>query len=117
MVHTRHVGPYLRDGALLVFDELVNYPAYREGEMRALYEWHQASGKCASGELLSTHMTEAFLCERNAVEVPGGPRVPGAAGEGDLRLPAAEPRGVQPEPDAGAAERRLPGPRGAAVSC
>merc|ERR1712087_704292 len=31
--------PRIQPGAVLVFDELINYPGFREGEMRALYEW------------------------------------------------------------------------------
>jgi len=33
------ITPRLHSGAVIVFDELVNYPGYQEGEVRALYEW------------------------------------------------------------------------------
>lgn len=33
------VTPRLVSGAVIVFDELINYPGFRDGEIRALYEW------------------------------------------------------------------------------
>ena len=41
--------PRLQAGAVIVFDELINYPGFREGEMRALYEWLESPGFRASG--------------------------------------------------------------------
>eukprot|EP00747_Dinoflagellata_sp_TGD_P207837 gnl/TRDRNA2_/TRDRNA2_81368_c0_seq2.p1 gnl/TRDRNA2_/TRDRNA2_81368_c0~~gnl/TRDRNA2_/TRDRNA2_81368_c0_seq2.p1 ORF type:complete len:353 (+),score=68.91 gnl/TRDRNA2_/TRDRNA2_81368_c0_seq2:99-1157(+) len=35
----RGVTPRLRSGAVIVFDELINYPGFRDGEVKALYEW------------------------------------------------------------------------------
>jgi len=35
----RLVAPRLRPGTILIFDELINYPGFREGEARALFEW------------------------------------------------------------------------------
>jgi len=43
------LGPRLRSGAVIVFDELVNYPGFRDGEVRALYEWLQSPGFAAAG--------------------------------------------------------------------
>jgi SAM-dependent methyltransferase len=34
----RHVRPHLAPGAVLVFDELLDYPGHEEHELRALYE-------------------------------------------------------------------------------
>lgn len=36
-----HIVP----GTVLLFDDLINYPAYREHEARALWEWLVASGR------------------------------------------------------------------------
>lgn len=41
--------PRLVPGAVLVFDELVNYPGFRGGEARALYEWLESPGFRDSG--------------------------------------------------------------------
>eukprot|EP00929_Paragymnodinium_shiwhaense_P060248 TRINITY_DN30110_c0_g1_i1.p1 TRINITY_DN30110_c0_g1~~TRINITY_DN30110_c0_g1_i1.p1 ORF type:complete len:212 (+),score=21.60 TRINITY_DN30110_c0_g1_i1:327-962(+) len=38
------LSPRLIPGAIVVFDELINYVGYREGEMRALHEWLQSAG-------------------------------------------------------------------------
>ena len=38
------LSPLLRPGAVLVFDDLVNYPAYRDHEARALWEWVASTG-------------------------------------------------------------------------
>lgn len=38
----RQVTHRLVSGAVIVFDELINYPGFREGEMLALYEWLQS---------------------------------------------------------------------------
>lgn len=35
----RLIAPRLRSGTILIFDELINYPGYKEGEARALFEW------------------------------------------------------------------------------
>mmetsp|Transcript_25487 Transcript_25487/g.49970 ORF Transcript_25487/g.49970 Transcript_25487/m.49970 type:complete len:344 (+) Transcript_25487:69-1100(+) len=43
------VGPRLRHGAVIIFDELVNYPGFRDGEVRALHEWLQSPGFLAAG--------------------------------------------------------------------
>ncbi|KAL3148609.1 hypothetical protein ABBQ38_014037 [Trebouxia sp. C0009 RCD-2024] len=37
------LNPYLAPGCIVLFDDLVNYPDYREHEIRALWEWLQAS--------------------------------------------------------------------------
>lgn len=37
-------GPRLKPGALLIFDELINYPGFRGGEVQALYEWLESPG-------------------------------------------------------------------------
>lgn len=39
----------IQPGAVLVFDELINYPGFREGEMRALYDWLESPGFRESG--------------------------------------------------------------------
>eukprot|EP00884_Botryococcus_braunii_P014281 jgi/Botrbrau1/22854/Bobra.0065s0013.1 len=36
---------YIRPGTLLLFDDLINYPSYREHEVKALWEWLVASGR------------------------------------------------------------------------
>lgn len=36
-----HILPMLADGAIIVFDELFNYPGFEEHEMKALYEAYQ----------------------------------------------------------------------------
>ena len=36
----RHLPPRLAPGAVVLFDELVNYPGFEDHEMRALYEAH-----------------------------------------------------------------------------
>jgi len=38
----RQVTHRLVSGAVVVFDELINYPGFRDGEMLALYEWLQS---------------------------------------------------------------------------
>lgn len=43
------VGPRLTHGAVIVFDDLLNHPGFRNGEMRALYEWVQSPGFHSSG--------------------------------------------------------------------
>jgi hypothetical protein len=52
-----HVRPHLADGAVIVFDELWNYPGFEQHEMRALYEatedglrydWRFAGGERAA---------------------------------------------------------------------
>lgn len=35
----RLVAPRLSSGTILIFDELINYPGFKDGEARALYEW------------------------------------------------------------------------------
>lgn len=58
-------APRMQPGMVLVFDDLINYKAYREGEMKALWEWLAATGyhlrvlaafptehKVANGEVL-----------------------------------------------------------------
>ena len=37
------LNPYLAPGCIVLFDDLINYPDYREHEIRALWEWLQAS--------------------------------------------------------------------------
>lgn len=37
-------APRMRPGTVLIFDELVNYPNYREHEAKALWEWLAATG-------------------------------------------------------------------------
>ncbi|KAK9807783.1 hypothetical protein WJX72_009345 [[Myrmecia] bisecta] len=39
-----HLSPLIKPGAVLVFDELVNYQYYRKHEIRAFWEWMVASG-------------------------------------------------------------------------
>ena len=34
----RTLSPFLHNGSVVVFDELVNYPQYREGELKALWD-------------------------------------------------------------------------------
>jgi len=38
------LGDRIRNGTIIVFDELVNFPAYREQEFRALYEFLNIEG-------------------------------------------------------------------------
>ena len=37
------LDPYIAPGCIVLFDDLVNYPDYREHEIRALWEWLEAS--------------------------------------------------------------------------
>lgn len=37
-------APRMRPGTVLIFDELVNYPNYRDHEAKALWEWLAATG-------------------------------------------------------------------------
>lgn len=43
------LGPRLLPGAVLIFDELVNYPGFRQGEALALHEWLESPGFRSSG--------------------------------------------------------------------
>jgi len=43
------VGPRLRPGSIIIFDELVNYAGFRDGEVRALYDWLESPGFVAAG--------------------------------------------------------------------
>ena len=36
---------YIAPGCILLFDDLVNYPGYREHEILALWEWLEATGR------------------------------------------------------------------------
>ena len=36
---------YIAPGCVLLFDDLVNYPNYRDHEILALWEWLQATGR------------------------------------------------------------------------
>ena len=38
------LSPLIRPGTVLVFDDLVNYPAYRDHEAKALWEWAASTG-------------------------------------------------------------------------
>lgn len=38
------LSPLIRPGTVLVFDDLVNYPAYRDHEVKALWEWVASTG-------------------------------------------------------------------------
>lgn len=40
----RILGPYIRPGTIIVFDELYGYPEYAEGEFKALTEFLERSG-------------------------------------------------------------------------
>ena len=35
----KHIGPFLKPGAIVLFDEYYNYPGWKGGEHRALLEW------------------------------------------------------------------------------
>jgi hypothetical protein len=37
-------APRMQIGMVLIFDDLINYEAYREGEIKALWEWLAATG-------------------------------------------------------------------------
>lgn len=37
------LDPYIAPGCIVLFDDLVNYPDYREHEIKALWEWLEAS--------------------------------------------------------------------------
>ena len=41
----RLLAPRLSPGAVVVFDELINYPEFSDGEMRALLEFQWQSGR------------------------------------------------------------------------
>jgi len=43
------VAPRLKPGSIIIFDELINYPGFRSGEMRALYDWLRSSSFQRSG--------------------------------------------------------------------
>ncbi len=59
------IGPRLRPGSVLVFDELGDwdggYPAWREGEWKALQEWQQASGRTVRPISRSDGQQAAFV--------------------------------------------------------
>ena len=48
----KNVHKFLRTNSFIVFDELVNYPAYKDGEMKALWEWFHGGDRCI--EVLGT---------------------------------------------------------------
>ena len=37
------LDPYIAPGCIILFDDLINYPDYREHEIKALWEWLEAS--------------------------------------------------------------------------
>ena len=37
---------FIRNNTFVVFDELVNYPDYKDGEMKALWEWFRGGDRC-----------------------------------------------------------------------
>jgi hypothetical protein len=37
-------APRMRPGTVIIFDELINYPNYRDHEVKALWEWLSATG-------------------------------------------------------------------------
>lgn len=41
MLLDKHIAP----GCVLLFDDLINYPNYRDHEILALWEWLQATGR------------------------------------------------------------------------
>mmetsp|Transcript_64526 Transcript_64526/g.154117 ORF Transcript_64526/g.154117 Transcript_64526/m.154117 type:complete len:345 (-) Transcript_64526:36-1070(-) len=43
------ITPRLQSGAVLVFDELINYPGFEDGEVKALYEWLESEQFGQSG--------------------------------------------------------------------
>lgn len=40
----KYLYPFMASECIIVFDELVNYPNYREGELKALFEMHKDYG-------------------------------------------------------------------------
>ena len=40
-----YLGPHLRDGTLIVFDEIFGYPGFEEHELRALFEFVERTGR------------------------------------------------------------------------
>ena len=48
----KNTHQFLRTNSFIVFDELVNYPAYRDGEIKALWEWFHGGDRCL--EVLGT---------------------------------------------------------------
>lgn len=61
------MGPRLRRGAVLVFDELGNwdggYPAWPEGEWKALSEWLESSGRTVRPLSRTAAQQAAFVVE------------------------------------------------------
>lgn len=53
-------------GAIVLFDELVNYPAYRDHEMKALWEWLGRTGR-----VLEVRRKESLVLTRSPFEVDG----------------------------------------------
>lgn len=58
------VGPQLRPGAVIVFDEIGNwdgrYPTWQDGEWKALNEWLEASGRAVEPISRTTAQQAAF---------------------------------------------------------
>jgi predicted O-methyltransferase YrrM len=40
-----HLGPMLRSGSIIVFDELLNYPTFEKHEIKAFFEWLSATDR------------------------------------------------------------------------
>ena len=66
-----HVRPMLADGAIIAFDELLNYPGFEKHEMRALYEVTEEEGLRYEW-LIAGGGTDSWLSERAAILVHSG---------------------------------------------
>lgn len=52
---------YIAPGCVLLFDDLINYPDYRDHEILALWEWLQATGRKLEVRCLAHNMQSVYV--------------------------------------------------------